>query len=83
MDWRRIQIFNLIASHVSFTAASKKLKKSQSTLSRDIINLEKKIGFKVFKRSIRGIKLTEEGQKLLTITKEFNPKLTLLNLPKI
>ena len=75
MDWRWIQIFNEIAKFSSFTDASKKIKKSQSTLSRDIIHLEKKIGFKVFKRSIRGIHLTDEGKKLLIIAKEFKSKL--------
>jgi DNA-binding transcriptional LysR family regulator len=49
--------------------------KSQSTLSRDVIQLEKKIGFKVFERNIRGIELTEQGKKLLMIANEFNFKL--------
>ena len=59
----------------SFTQAAENLKKSQSALSRDIIYLEKKAGFKVFVRDIRGIKLTKEGQALLSITKEFFNKI--------
>ncbi|MDC1538930.1 LysR family transcriptional regulator [Pelagibacteraceae bacterium] len=58
-----------------FTAAAQIIGKSQSTLSRDVIQLEKKIGFKVFKRNIRGIELTEQGKKLLMIANEFNCKL--------
>ena len=75
MDWRRLQVFNKIANFNSFTEASKNLKKSQSALSRDIIYLEKKAGFKVFVRDIMGIKLTKEGQALLSITKEFFNKI--------
>ena len=53
MDWRRIQIFAKICGNKSFTAAARIIGKSQSTLSRDVIQLEKKIGFKVFERNIR------------------------------
>ena len=76
MDWRRIQIFAKICGNKSFTAAAQIIGKSQSTLSRDVIQLEKKIGFKVFRRDIRGIELTEEGKKLLMIANEFNSKLS-------
>ena len=75
MDWRRIQVFAKICGNKSFTAAARIIGKSQSTLSRDVIQLEKKIGFKVFRRDIRGIELTEEGKKLLMIANEFNFKL--------
>lgn len=75
MDWRRIQIFAKICGYKSFTAAAQIIGKSQSTLSRDVIQLEKKIGFKVFERNIRGIELTEQGKKLLMIANEFNFKL--------
>ena len=75
MDWRRIQIFAKICGNKSFTAAAQIIGKSQSTLSRDVIQLEKKIGFKVFKRNIRGIELTEQGKKLLMIAKEFTSKI--------
>ena len=72
MDWRRIQIFNEIAKFSSFTDASKKIKKSQSTLSRDIIHLEKKN-----EDDLRYtlLQVTDEGKKLLIIAKEFNSKL--------
>lgn len=75
MDWKKIQVFAKICGNKSFTAAAQKIGKSQSTLSRDIIQLEKKIGFKVFKRDIRGIELTEQGKKLLMIANDFNLKI--------
>ena len=75
MDWRRLQSFKNISTYKSFTKASKELKKSQSTLSRDIISLEKMIGYKVFERNIRGIELTEKGSELLSVIKDFDMKL--------
>ena len=75
MDWRRLQSFKNISTYKSFTKAFKELKKSQSTLSRDIISLEKVIGYKLFKRNIRGIELTDKGSKLLEVIKEFNNRL--------
>ena len=75
MDWRRLQSFKNISTYKSFTKASKELKKSQYTLSRDIISLEKMIGYKLFKRNIRGIELTDKGSKLLEVIKEFNNRL--------
>lgn len=75
MDWRRLQVFNEIANFNSFTQAAENLKKSQSTLSRDILFIEKRLGFKVFNRNIRGIKLTKKGFDLLLITREFFNKI--------
>jgi len=75
MDWRRLQSFKKISIFKSFTNASKELKKSQSTLSRDIISLEKMIGYRVFERNIRGIELTSKGSELLLVIKDFDMKL--------
>jgi DNA-binding transcriptional LysR family regulator len=75
MDWRRLKIFKNISTFTSFTHASKELKKSQSTLSRDIISLEQMIGYRVFERNIRGIELTEKGSELLSVIKDFDMKL--------
>ena len=49
MDWRRIQVFAQICGNKSFTAAAQIIGKSQSTLSRDIIQLEKKLDLKYLK----------------------------------
>ncbi len=75
MDWRRLQSFKKISIFKSFTNASKELKKSQSTLSRDIISLEKMIGYRVFERNIRGIELTSKGSDLLLVIEDFDMKL--------
>ena len=67
-----------IAKFRSFNTASKELKKSQSTFSRDIISLENDLGFEVFDRNMRsGIKLTEKGKDLLKIVDDFSSNLAL------
>jgi len=50
----------------SFSAAAKKLKKSQGAISQQISLLEKEFGgVKLFKRSLKGVQLTSEGNVLL------------------
>lgn len=48
----------------SFTAASEKLFIAQSALSRQIKNLEQELGFEIFDRTQKRIKLTSAGQIL-------------------
>lgn len=78
MNWKKLETFKKIAKFRSFNIASKELKKSQSTFSRDIISLENDLGFKVFDRNMRsGIKLTEKGKDLLKIVDDFSSNLAL------
>lgn len=53
-----------IVEEGSFTAASEKLFIAQSALSRQIKNLEDDLGFSVFDRSDKRIKLTLAGSVL-------------------
>jgi DNA-binding transcriptional LysR family regulator len=74
MDWRKIRTFYNVSGFKSFSEAARVLDKSQSTLSRDILTLEKDLGFKLFLRNTDGIKLTSKGANLLNIAKEFDQK---------
>jgi DNA-binding transcriptional LysR family regulator len=49
----------------SFSAAGRKLRRAQSGVSQTIANLEAQIGVKLFDRSARHPRLTEEGRSLL------------------
>lgn len=49
----------------SFSAAARRLRKSQSTISTAIANLEADLGFALFDRSSRQPTLTEEGKRVL------------------
>lgn len=49
----------------SFSAAARRLRKSQSTISTAIANLEADLGFALFDRSSRQPTLTEQGKRIL------------------
>ena len=49
----------------SFSAAARRLRKSQSTISTAIAHLEADLGFALFDRSSRQPTLTEEGKRVL------------------
>jgi DNA-binding transcriptional LysR family regulator len=49
----------------SFSAAGRKLRRAQSAVSQTLANLEAQLGVKLFDRSARYPRLTEEGRSLL------------------
>jgi DNA-binding transcriptional LysR family regulator len=49
----------------SFSAAARKLRRAQSVVSQTLANLEAQLGVKLFDRSARYPRLTEEGRSLL------------------
>ncbi len=50
----------------SFSAAARRLRKSQSTISTAIAHLEADLGFSLFDLSSRQPVLTEEGKRVLS-----------------
>jgi DNA-binding transcriptional LysR family regulator len=78
MNWKKLETFKKISNFKSFNRASKVLKKSQSSFSRDIMSLEKDLGFKLFSRNMKsGIRLTDKGSNLLKLVKDFDENLSL------
>ena len=78
MNWKKLETFKEISKYKSFNHASKVLNKSQSSFSRDIMSLEKDLGFKLFSRHMKnGIQLTNKGNELLKIVSEFKDNLSL------
>ena len=78
MNWKKLETFKNISKFKSFNHASKILNKSQSSFSRDIMSLEKDLGFKLFSRHMKnGIQLTNKGNELLKIVSEFKDNLSL------
>ena len=76
MNWKKLETFKNISKFKSFNHASKILNKSQSSFSRDIMSLEKDLGFKLFNRHMKtGIQLTEKGNELLKLIKSFDNNL--------
>jgi len=62
MDTKQIEYFVSIVETGSFSLAAEELYISQSSLSKQIIALEKELGIKLFDRSKRKVALTEAGK---------------------
>lgn len=58
----KLYYFSVVASELNFTKASEKCYIAQTVMSRHIANIEQEIGFKLFYRNNRNVKLTPEGE---------------------
>ena len=58
-----LRVFDVVARHLSFTAAAGELNLTKGAISYQVNRLETELGFEVFVRG-RGIRLTEKGRKL-------------------
>jgi len=65
MELRHLRYFRAVAESGSFTAASRKLHVSQSSISEQIGDLEAEIGGSLLDRSGRQVRLTPQGQVFL------------------
>ncbi len=67
MEYKHIEYFIVISRHTSMSKAAESLYISQQALSRCIAGMEQELGVKLFERSVKGIKLTDDGQYLYNI----------------
>lgn len=65
MELRHLRYFIAVAEHDSVREASERLHVTQPAISRQIQDLEDMLGFSLFHRTSRGLKLTEAGQIFL------------------
>ena len=65
-SYDKLKIFNTVARHGSFSAASETLNLTKGAVSHQIRLLESELGFSLFHRLPRGVELTSTGQDLLT-----------------
>lgn len=87
MTLEALERFVVLARHKSFSQAAEELYLSQSTLSRQIIELEKELGCTLIIRAGKGIVLSEAGQlfnryaiNALNENAKFRSELTQLNM---
>ena len=64
---RQLRAFVLTARHENFTRAAGQMFVTQSAMSVLVRELEAQLGFRLFDRTTRKVKLTESGSKFLPI----------------
>ena len=62
-----LRYFEAAARHLSFTQAAQELCVSQSAVSQKVIQLEERLGYKLFERRTRQLLLTENGATLYPV----------------
>ena len=70
MELRQLKYFLKVAETLNFSSASKELFITQSTLSQQIIQLERELDQKLFQRNSHEVMLTEAGHTLLPLARE-------------
>lgn len=65
MSWEDVRLYLAVAETGSLSAAARKLRLGQPTMSRRIAELEAQLGYPLFRRGVRGVALSPEGLRLL------------------
>ncbi len=63
-----VNLICTVARHRSLTEAAKHMNLTVGAVSQQLQQIEHRVGFSVFERHARGIRLTEQGQKLVDLT---------------
>lgn len=63
-----LRCFEAAARMLSFTQASRSLNLTQSAVSQQIRHLEERLGYRLFVRQARSLKLTDKGEALFEVT---------------
>ena len=78
-DLNLLHVFYVVANEESFSKASEKLYISQPAVSQNIKSLEDSVGFQLFTRAKKGVKLTQEGLEIYDYCKQIFKQVDLLN----
>ena len=62
MTFHQLKIFEAVAEHLNITTASRKIRISQPSVSKQLRLLERECGLKLYVRYKQGIRVTEEGR---------------------
>jgi DNA-binding transcriptional LysR family regulator len=65
VNWDDVRLFLAVADHGSLTEASRHLRVGQPTVSRRLAELEDRLGYPLFDRSVEGATLTSRGERWL------------------
>lgn len=69
-SWDDLQIFLAVAEAGSFSGAARRLRLGQPTVTRRLAEMERRLGSRLFVRSVDGAALTAAGERLLLPTKK-------------
>lgn len=64
MDYRQLKYFLAVCDHLNVTAAAASICISEQALSRSVRNLEDELHARLFKRTGKGVELTDRGREL-------------------
>ena len=64
LDWNDVRVFLAVAESGSLNAATRLLGMTQPTISRRMEDLEIRLGAQLFRRSSKGVQLTEAGETM-------------------
>lgn len=67
MNSLQVNCFLAVAKHLSFSKAAEELYLSQPAVSRYVAKLERELGFALFARNSRTVRLTDSGQEVLNL----------------
>lgn len=70
MDTTQVRYFVSVAETLNFRESARRLGVSQSSVSRQIVDLEAHLGVTLFTRSSRSVALTEEGKSFLPYARD-------------
>lgn len=65
VSWDDVKLFLAVADHGSLTEAARHLHLGQPTVSRRLAELEERLGYPLFDRSVEGATLTSRGERWL------------------
>ncbi len=74
MDFRKLEAFLTLAHTGKFVTAAEKLFISQSSLSKQMAQVERELGVKLFKKTRNGIELTQAGQDFYAYVRKAVPE---------
>lgn len=80
MTLQQLGYFLAIVKYDKFTTAANELYISQSSLSKQILSLERELGVKLFTRNTRNIELTPIGKELVTYVQKILAEYERINL---
>src|SRR3954453_88134 len=70
LDTDQLRSFLAIVDHGSFTRAAERVNKTQSAVSMHIRRLEEQLGRQLFLKQGRGVRLSEDGEKLVDYARQ-------------